>query len=115
MYSTPEVSGYNTSLGEKYYPFKLTYSIHDKFTLTSLTIIEKIDNLICNIRANSIRDNVYELDLTEIWYGLSDGLHTISITVTDERGGSDIREYKFYKGNSSTNVDSINLIKHINK
>lgn len=94
---TPTISGRDSDLGQKITAFTVDYSVNDTDTGDTLTVTEKVDRTTLRTINNAVRNQTYTLDLSSIWTSLSLGAHTITITVTDGKGGTATRTYTFMK------------------
>jgi hypothetical protein len=106
-YTLPQISGFDANLSYQDYAFMQSYSISDEYENTFLNVVEKIDNDVINTRNDIIRDEVYYINLNVVWNSLSLGVHKITITVTDKKGGTCTRIYNFYKINPTSTVVTI--------
>ena len=96
---TTTISGADSNLGNKSAPFTVNYSVNDTDTGDTLTVTEKVDTTTIRTINNAVRGQTYTLDLSSIWSTLTLGSHTITITVTDGKGGTATRTYTFMKTN----------------
>lgn len=94
---TPIISGSDSNLGSKSASFTVNYSVNDTDTGDTLTVTEKVDGTTLRTINNAVRNQTYTLDLSSVWSTLSLGSHTITITVTDDKGGTTTRTYTFTK------------------
>ena len=94
---TPTISGSDSNLGNKSASFTVNYSVNDTDTGDTLTVTEKVDGTILRTINNAVRNQTYTLDLSSVWSTLSLGSHTITITVTDDKGDTTTRTYTFTK------------------
>ena len=95
--SAPWVSGEDADLEEKSASFTIDYSVNDDDEDDTLTVVEKVDDIVIRTINNAVRGQTYTLDLSSIWSTLALGSHTITITVEDGKGGTVTRTYTFTK------------------
>lgn len=94
---TPTISGVDSNLGNKSASFTVGYTVNDSDTSDTLTVTERVDGTTIRTINNAVRNQTYTLDLSSVWSTLSLGSHTITITVTDDKGGTTTRTYTFTK------------------
>jgi hypothetical protein len=95
----PVISGSNSSLGAKTGAFSQTYSVTnpDSGLTKVLTVVEKIDGKQKrSYTATSGVTNTFSVTADE-WIKTVNGSHTLTITVTDNYGGTAVRTYTFTK------------------
>lgn len=95
--SAPVISGADANLGNKSASFTVNYSVNDTDTGDTLTVTEKVDGTTIRTINNAVRNQTYTLNLSSVWSTLSLGSHTITIIVTDDKGGTTTRTYTFTK------------------
>lgn len=102
--NTPVISGTDGNLGTKTEGFTTTYSVTDADN-NSVTVIEAIDG-------NTLRSYVVTLGATntfdvtgETWLTLTNGTHTLTISVNDGNGGTAVRTYQFVKNVYTLSVE----------
>jgi hypothetical protein len=106
----PTISGYDINLGRRDYSFTQSFLVNSEDESVSLNVVVKVDsNIISNIN-NAIKNNVYTADLTSVWSSLTQGLHAITITLTDSNSNTVMRTYKFYKSNGSNHAPTVNMV-----
>lgn len=94
---TLTISDSDSNLGNKSASFTVNYSVNDTDTGDTLTVTEKVDGTTLRTINNAVRNQTYTLDLSSVWSTLSLGSHTITITVTDNKGDTMTRTYTFTK------------------
>ena len=96
----PEISGSDGDLGSKTEGFAFLYSVNDKDTTDTLTITEKLDNIVINTINNAVRNQEYTIDLVPKFDELDLSQHTIKIEVTDGKSTT-TRTHTFTKINTA--------------
>lgn len=93
----PTISGSDGSLGEKTGAFNQSYTVTDEDSGQTLTVVEKIDGVQKRSYTATSGQN-YSFNVTAAeWQKLLNGSHTLTITATDNYGGSAARTYTFTK------------------
>lgn len=93
----PTISGTNSDLGTKTGPFNQGYTITDTDSGQTITVVEKIDG-VQKRSYNATSGQNYSFNVTAAeWVKLLNGSHTLTITATDNYGGSATRTYTFTK------------------
>lgn len=96
----PTISGSDSSLGAKTGAFSQAYTVTDSDSGQTLTVIEKINGVQKRSFTATSGQN-YSFHVTaEEWQKLLNGSHTLTITATDNYGGSSTRTYTFTKAES---------------
>lgn len=93
----PTISGSDSSLGAKTGAFSQSYTVTDSDSGQTLTVVEKIDGAQKrSFEATSGQNYSFNVTAAE-WQKLLNGSHTLTITATDNYGGSSTRTYTFTK------------------
>lgn len=96
----PTISGSDSSLGAKTGAFSQSYTVTDSDSGQTLTVVEKIDGVQKrSFAATSGQNDSFHVTAAE-WQKLLNGSHTLTITATDNYGGSSTRTYTFTKTES---------------
>lgn len=103
----PVVSYEDIDLGERGKPFSQTYFVDDVDKEDILHVEEKLDGRILKSIENAVRKEKYTIDLSNIWNELSLGNHRLSVVVSDDTGGSAVRNYDFIKTDIINNPPKI--------
>ncbi|MDR1736245.1 MAG: DUF6273 domain-containing protein [Oscillospiraceae bacterium] len=101
----PTISGSNADLGAKTGAFSQTYNVTnpDSGITKTLTVVEKIDaKQKRSFTATSGATNTFSVTADE-WRTITNGSHTLTITVTDNYGDTATRQYTFSK--SETQIE----------
>lgn len=94
-YNTPPViSGSDESKGVITAPFSFEYTIIDSDEGDALTVVEAVDGEVIR-QFSAVSGGSYEADISGIWLTLSNGIHTLTITVSDQDGASSTRTITF--------------------
>lgn len=92
----PTISGSDTDIGVVTSPPSVSFTVNDADTGDELTVVELLDEAEVNVIEDAVRDQTYTFALTEAQFaGLSDGKHTMKVTVTDSAGNSATRTTTF--------------------
>lgn len=95
--TAPTISGSNSNLGTKTGAFNQAYTITDTDAGQTITAVEKIDGVQKrSYTATSGQSNTFSVTAAE-WLKLLNGSHTLTITATDNLGGTATRTYTFTK------------------
>lgn len=93
----PTISGSNGDLGTKTGAFNQAYTVTDPDSGQTLSVTEKIDNTVKR-SYNATSGQNYSFNVTAAeWVKLLNGSHKLTITATDNYGGSATRTYTFTK------------------
>lgn len=93
--SAPIISDEDKNLGYKGSGFSISYTVNDENLEDSLIITESLDGEVIKIVNGAIRNQSYMINVAVD--NLSMGEHTISINVTDGKGGVATRVFNFIK------------------
>lgn len=110
----------NADLGTKTSAFSFTYSVNDANTSDTLTVKESIDGTVKKTINNAVREKNYTFNFrtgssasTSYWTKLSNGTHTITISVTD--GTTTVsRSFDFIKNVDACLITLTNAIDSVN-
>lgn len=95
--TAPSINGSDGNLGTKAGPFSQSYIVTDSDSGQTITVVEKIDGVQKrSYTATSGQSNVFDVSAGE-WVQLGNGNHTLTITATDNYGGTVTRTYLFVK------------------
>lgn len=95
--TAPTISGTDSNLGTKTGAFNQGYTVTDPDSGQTITVVEKIDDVQKRSYTATSGQN-YSFNVTAAeWVKLSNGSHKLTITATDNYGGSATRTYTFTK------------------
>ena len=95
--TAPTIDGANSDLGTKTGAFAKAYVVTDPDSGKTVTVIEKIDGTEKR-RFTATSGKNYSFNVTAAeWVKLLNGSHTLTITATDDYGGTATRTYTFTK------------------
>lgn len=95
--TAPTISGSNADLGTKTGAFSQSYTVTDPDSGQTLTVVEKIDG-VQKRTYNATSGQSYSFSVTAAeWLKLLNGSHTLTITASDNYGGTVTRTYTFTK------------------
>lgn len=95
--TAPTIDGANSDLGTKTGAFAKAYVVTDPDSGQTVTVIEKIDGTEKR-RFTATSGKNYSFNVTAAeWVKLLNGSHTLTITATDDYGGTATRTYTFTK------------------
>lgn len=95
--TAPTISGTDSNLGTKTGPFNQGYTVTDPDSGQTITVVEKIDG-VQKRSYNATSGQNYSFNVTAAeWVKLLNGSHTLTITATDNYGGSATRTFTFSK------------------
>jgi len=93
----PTISGNDEDLGLKTGAFNVSYTVTDADSGQTITVVEKIDGA-DKRKFTATNGQNYSFNVTaEEWIKLLNGTHTMTITATDNYGGTTTRTYTFTK------------------
>lgn len=93
----PTISGADSDLGTKTGTFSQNYSVHDEDAGNTVTVVEKIDGVQKRSFKATLGDQ-YTFNVTQAeWVPLLNGAHTLTVTATDNYGGTATRTFTFHK------------------
>ncbi len=96
--TAPLVSDTDRNLGDKNADFTITYSVNDSDASDVLTVTEYRDGTQTNSFTNAVRGQTYSIAVPVL--SLSLGTHTVSVTVSDGKGGTATRVWTFQRVNA---------------
>lgn len=95
--TAPTIDGTNSDLGTKTGAFAKSYVVTDPDSGQTVTVVEKIDGTEKR-RFTATSGQSYSFNVTAAeWVKLLNGSHTLTITATDDYGGTATRTYTFTK------------------
>lgn len=95
--TAPVISGSNGDLGEKTGAFNQSYTVTDTDSGQTITVVEKIDGTQKRSFTATSGQN-YSINVTAAeWLQILNGSHSLTITATDDYGGTTTRTYTFLK------------------
>lgn len=95
--TAPTINGTDSNLGTKTGPFNQGYTVTDPDSGQTITVVEKIDG-VQKRSYNATSGQNYSFNVTAAeWVKLLNGSHKLTITATDNYGGSATRTYTFTK------------------
>lgn len=95
--TAPTISGSDSDLGTKTGAFNQQYTITDTDSGQTITVVEKVDG-VQKRSFNATSGQSYSFNVTAVeWVKLLNGSHTLTITATDNYGGTTTRTYTFSK------------------
>lgn len=93
----PTISGADSDLGTKTAAFSQAYTVTDPDSGQTLSVTEKIDEAVKRTYT-ATSGKSYSFSVTaEEWVKLLNGTHTLTITATDNYGGTAVRRFTFKK------------------
>lgn len=103
--STPTISGTDSNLGDKNLGFTYDYTVNDADNDT-LTVSEKLNDEVLRTINNAPKNETLSLTITaEKLYSLSlNSVNTLTITVSDGKGGTAYRQLTFKRTNSAPTI-----------
>lgn len=95
--SPPTINGADVNLGQKTGAFSQNYIVTDTDAGQTVTVVEKINGTQKrSYTATSGAQNTFSVTAAD-WKKLANGTHTLTVTATDNMGGSATRTYTFTK------------------
>ena len=92
----PTISGSSTDLGTVTSPPSVFFTVNDADPADELTVVQSLDDVEVGRIENAVRGDIYTFALTAVQFaGLSEGQHTMKVTVTDSAGNSATRTTTF--------------------
>lgn len=108
--AAPTISGNNANLGDKNVGFQVKYTVNDS-DADSLTVTEKLGTEILRTINNAPKGQELTIDITsEKLYTLGlNSVNTITIEVSDGKGGFAYRTYTFKRTNTAPTISGIDM------
>lgn len=108
--AAPTISGNNANLGDKNIGFQIKYTVNDSDG-DSLTVTEKLGTEILRTINNAPKGQELTIDITsEKLYTLGlNSVNTITIEVSDGKGGFAYRTYTFKRTNTAPTISGIDM------
>ena len=100
--TAPLISDSDRSLGDKNTNFSITYQVNDTDAGDALTVVEKLNGTVIRTVNNAQRNFNYTINIDIGSVAL--GTHTVTIEVTDGKGGSALRTFTFRRVNSAPTI-----------
>jgi len=100
--TAPLISDSDRSLGDKNTNFSITYQVNDTDAGDTLTVVEKLNGTVIRTVNNAQRNFNYTININIGSVAL--GTHTVTIEVTDGKGGSALRTFTFRRVNSAPTI-----------
>ncbi len=100
--TAPLISDSDRSLGDKNTNFSITYQVNDTDAGDTLTVVEKLNGTVIRTVNNAQRNFNYTINIDIGSVAL--GTHTVTIEVTDGKGGSALRTFTFRRVNSAPTI-----------
>lgn len=106
--AAPTISGSNENLGDKNVGFQVKYTVNDSDG-DSLTVTEKLGNEVLRTINNAPKGQELTIDITsEKLYTLGlNSVNTITIEVSDGKGGVAYRSYTFKRTNTAPSISGV--------
>lgn len=100
--TAPLISDSDRNLGDKNSNFSVTYQVNDADAGDTLTVTEKLDGTV--VRTITPAQRQYDYTINIDIASLTLATHTITIDVTDGKGGSATRTYTFKRVNAAPTI-----------
>lgn len=109
----PTISGVDEDRGEIHDPFSYAYTVDDPDAADILTVMVYLDSPIRQLDKieNAVRNQQYDVDLTDLWEFVSMGKHALIIHAKDDKGGEAFRRISFTRYSNKLEVELAEPIK----
>lgn len=104
--TAPLISDSNRDLGDKNSDFDITYTVNDSDAGDTLTVTESIDGTVKKTINSAVRNQTYTINVKVS--ELSIASHTVTINVSDGKGGTATRIYTFRRTNAAPTISGKN-------
>lgn len=104
--TAPLISDSNRDLGDKNSDFAITYTVNDSDSGDTLTVTESIDGTVVRTINPAVRNQTYTINIKVS--ELSIASHTVTINVSDGKGGTATRIYTFRRTNAAPTISGNN-------
>lgn len=103
----PVISGVDEDRGEIHNPFDYSFSVDDPDVGDKISVDAYLDNATRSLLKieDAVRNQQYDVDLTDLWEFVSMGNHTLIIHAKDDKGGEAFRRISFTRYSNMLEVE----------